>query len=257
MSDTATVAVSEGPPASFAALEGSEPLEVLRWAYATYPRVAIVASFQVESTVLIHMASQLVERPEVVTLDTGRLPQETHELIDLTAAQGRIRLTVQSPDAAELAELAAEHGVNPFYRSVELRRLCCDVRKARPLARALQGYDAWVTGLRRDQAETRAGTPLAALDEAHAGIAKVAPLAAWNAEQVWSYVRAHRLAYHPLYEQGYTSIGCAPCTRATRPGEDPRAGRWWWEQGEIKECGLHWTPDGRPEPTGQESGRRA
>jgi len=228
-------------------LQGLAPLEVLRWAYANHGRVAIVASFQVESSVLIHMASQVVERPEVVTLDTGRLPQETHDLIDLATAGDRIALHVQAPDAHELAELAAAHGANPFYRSVELRRLCCDVRKSRPLARALQGFDAWVTGLRREQSETRAATPIVAADRAHSGIAKIAPLACWTSEQVWTYVREHEIAYHRLYDHGYTSIGCAPCTRATKPGEDERAGRWSWEMGAVKECGLHWTPAGRPE----------
>lgn len=229
-------------------LEGLPPLEVLRWAYTNHRRVAIVASFQVESSVLIHMASQVVERPEVVTLDTGRLPQETHDLIDQAAAGNRIALHVQAPDPGELAELASAHGANPFYRSVELRRLCCDVRKARPLARALEGFDAWITGLRRDQSDTRAATPVVAADAAHGGIAKIAPLAAWTSEEVWTYVREQQIAYHRLYDQGYTSIGCAPCTRSTKPGEDARAGRWSWETGAVKECGLHWTPDGRLEP---------
>jgi phosphoadenosine phosphosulfate reductase len=123
---------------------------------------------------------------------------------------------------------------------VELRRHCCDIRKSRPLARALQGFDAWVTGLRRDQAATRSATPVVAEDAAHGGIAKIAPLVRWSEEQVWGYIRSRGLPYHGLYDRGYRSIGCAPCTRAVREGEDSRAGRWWWEQGEVKECGLHW-----------------
>jgi phosphoadenosine phosphosulfate reductase len=161
--------------------------------------------------------------------------------------------------------MVGAHGTNLFYRSVELRRMCCDVRKSRPLARALRGYDAWITGVRRDQAATRASPEVVSVDAEHGGIAKVAPLAGWTKAQVWDYIRGHGLPYHSLYDRGYTSIGCAPCTRATSAqggapgtglagpgasrgddppqGEDERAGRWWWEEGGVKECGLHWTPE--------------
>jgi thioredoxin-dependent adenylylsulfate APS reductase len=225
-----------------AELEQAGAEHILRWTYSHFRRVAIVASFQAESTVLIDMAAQLVARPEVVTLDTGRLPQETHDQIDRELASHRVRLQVQAPDPDEIKALAAEHGANPFYRSAELRRLCCDVRKSRPLAKALEGYDAWITGLRRDQGVTRAGTPVVAEDRAHGGIAKVAPLVRWSEEEVWDRIRSRGLPYHELYDRGYRSIGCAPCTRAVREGEDARAGRWWWEQEEeVKECGLHWS----------------
>jgi phosphoadenosine phosphosulfate reductase len=217
--------------------------EVIAWAYANHPRVAIVASFQAESSVLIHLASQIVERPEVITLDTGRLPEETHSVMESFRDRFDIRLLVQTPDPAEVAELVGEHGPNPFYRSVELRRTCCHVRKSRPLVRALAGYDAWLTGVRRQQSETRAETAVVATDPSHAGILKVAPLAGWTKDQVWSHIRAHKLPVHPLYANGYTSIGCAPCTRATTPGEDERAGRWYWETGAVKECGINWQPD--------------
>ena len=206
-----------------------------------------MASFQVESGVLIDMASRVTDRVEVITLDTGRLPQETHEVMDAFRERyPSLRISVQSPDPRALQELADRHGANPFYRSVELRRLCCDVRKVQPLARALRGHDAWITGLRRDQSATRAQTPVVAEDAAHGGIAKVAPLATWTSAQVWEYVHEHDVPRHPLYNRGYTSIGCAPCTRPTEPGEDERAGRWWWEREEVKECGLHPTPEGRP-----------
>jgi phosphoadenosine phosphosulfate reductase len=227
-----------------AELEQASAEEVLSWAYSRFQRVAIVASFQAESTVLIDMAAQLVEQPEVVTLDTGRLPQETHEQMDRELAAHRLRLHLVAPDPGEVSALAAEHGSNPFRRSVELRRLCCDIRKTRPLARALEGFDAWVTGLRRDQAESRAATPVVAEDAAHGGIAKVAPLVHWSEDQVLRYIRGRGLAYHELYDRGYRSIGCAPCTRAVREGEDARAGRWWWEREEVKECGLHWSTQG-------------
>lgn len=136
--------------------------------------------------------------------------------------------------------MVGEHGPNLFYRSVDHRQTCCDVRKSRPLARALEGFDAWVTGVRREQGATRSATAVAAADPLHGGILKVAPLAAWTHDQVWDHIRANRLPVHPLYAQGYTSIGCAPCTRAIQPGEDERAGRWSWETGAVKECGLHW-----------------
>src|SRR2546421_1554517 len=226
------------------------PQEILSEAYRAHPRVALVASFQVESVVLIDMASEITGAPEVLTIDTGRLPQETHEVIDAVRERYPIRLHVLTPDSRELARLAGEHGANPFYRSVELRRQCCEIRKTRPLTQALKGYDAWLTGLRRDQGATRAGTPISAPDPQHGGIFKIAPLAEWTRDQVWTYARERELPLHPLYAQGYTSIGCAPCTRATAPGEDERAGRWWWEQDGVKECGLH-LPARRGGPAGE------
>ena len=222
-------------------LPGASPEAVLRWAYATYPRVVIVASFQAESSVLIDMASRIRPDVHVLTLDTGRLPQETHDMIDRVRNRYAIDVQVVAPDSADLQEMVGRHGVNLFYRSPDLRRLCCEVRKSRPLARALHGYDAWVTGLRRQQAATRSTTAVVANDLEHPGLTKIAPLATWSKDQVWAYIHENDLPYHSLYERGYTSIGCAPCTRATTPPEDERAGRWWWEQGEVKECGLHWS----------------
>ena len=218
----------------------SEPEAVLGWAYERFPRVAIVASFQAESSVIIHMASKIRPDLHVVTLDTGRLPQETHDMIDRVRQRYRIEIQVVQPDPEEVRVMVGAHGTNLFYGSPDLRRLCCDVRKSRPLERALRGYDAWVTGVRRQQASTRAQTQLVAIDVEHNGITKIAPLTAWSKAQVWDYIREHDLPYHALYDQGYTSIGCQPCTRATAAGEDERAGRWWWEQNEVKECGLHW-----------------
>jgi len=220
-------------------LEGAGAEAVLAWTFDRFPQVAVVASFQAESVVLIDMASRLRPGVDVITLDTGRLPQETHDLIDTVRNRFAVTLKVVSPDPTELAEMSRAHGVNLFYLSPELRHTCCDVRKTRPLARALAGYGAWVTGLRREQSATRRATPVVSRDEGHGGIAKVAPLVGWSHEEVWARVRARDLPSHALYASGYTSIGCAPCTRATRPGEDERAGRWWWEGDSIKECGLH------------------
>jgi phosphoadenosine phosphosulfate reductase len=215
--------------------------DVLRWAYESFPRVVIVASFQAESSVLIDMASRIRRDISVLTLDTGRLPQQTHDMIDRVRDRYRIDVQVVSPDAADLQEMVGAHGVNLFYKSPVNRRLCCHVRKSQPLARALTGYDAWITGVRRQQASTRAETPVVAPDRDHEGLTKIAPLATWSKDQVWAYIREHELPYHGLYDLGYTSIGCAPCTRATIAGEGERAGRWWWESAsEVKECGLHW-----------------
>jgi thioredoxin-dependent adenylylsulfate APS reductase len=221
---------------------GAPPETVLRWAYETFPRVAIVASFQAESSVLIDVAARVRRHATVITLDTGRLPQQTYDMIDRVRDRYGIDVQVVSPDAGDLQTMVGSHGANLFLESVEMRRLCCNVRKSRPLARALSGYDAWVTGLRRQQAPTRLQTPVVAPDPEHAGLTKIAPLAAWSKDQVWAYIRENELPYHTLYDAGYTSIGCAPCTRATIAGEDERAGRWSWEQNEVKECGLHWEP---------------
>jgi phosphoadenosine phosphosulfate reductase len=228
--------------------DGLAPEAVLRWAFDTFPRVAIVASFQAESSVLIDMATRVRPNAHVLTLDTGRLPQATYDMIDRVRDRYGIDVEVVSPDAGEVADMVRGHGVNLFYQSPDLRRHCCDVRKSRPLARALLGYDAWVTGVRRQQAATRMQTPAVALDPEHAGLTKIAPLVDWSKDQVWSYIRDHDLPYHALYERGYTSIGCEPCTRATVAGEDERAGRWWWEQGEAKECGLHFPTRGEVGP---------
>src|SRR5712691_1719527 len=196
-------------------ISGAAPEAVLRWAYESFPRVAIVASFQAESSVLVDMAAGIRSDIHVITLDTGRLPQETYDMIDRVRDRYAIEVEVVAPDAGDLAEMVGSHGVNLFYQSPELRRLCCEVRKSRPLARALHGYAAWVTGVRRQQAATRAQTPVAAPDREHEGLTKIAPLAAWTKDQVWAYIHEHDLPYHTLYERGYTSIGCEPCTRAT------------------------------------------
>jgi phosphoadenosine phosphosulfate reductase len=224
------------------------PEAVLEWAYDTFPRVVIVASFQAESSVLIDMATRIRPDASVLTLDTGRLPQATHDMIDRVRDRYGIEVDVVSPDAGEVADMVRGHGVNLFYQSPDLRRLCCEVRKSRPLARALNGYDAWVTGVRRQQAATRTNTAVVRSDPEHQGLTKIAPLALWSKDQVWAYIHEHDLPVHPLYERGYTSIGCEPCTRATVAGEDERAGRWWWEQGEVKECGLHFPTRGEGGP---------
>jgi thioredoxin-dependent adenylylsulfate APS reductase len=213
--------------------------EVLAWTYKRFRRVALVVSFQAESMVLIDMACGIVPEPEVLTLDTGRLHEETHDFIDQVRRRFPIRVRILSPDSIELDEMTGQHGTMQFRRSVALRNECCAVRKVNPLARALRDYDAWITGLRREQTPTRLGTPVVAGDPGHGDITKVVPLAGWSRAEVWEYLETRNIDHHPLYDRGYTSIGCAPCTRATKGGEHERAGRWWWEGDSDKECLLH------------------
>lgn len=222
--------------------------ELLSWTAANHTRVALAASFQAESGVLIDMASRLGLPFDVLTIDTGRLPEETHEVIDTFRRRYNLTMRILVADAGEVEALVGEHGPNLFRESEALRQRCCDVRKVRPLARALRDYDAWVTGLRRDQSAARGGVAEVATDHAHGGITKVAPLAGWSAAQVADYLERHEVPRHPLYARGYTSIGCAPCTRATLPGEEERAGRWWWELNSSRECGLHTVGERGAEP---------
>ena len=233
-------------------LQNATAQDILAWTYRRFGRVALVASFQAESLSLIDLACKIVPHPEVLTLDTGRLHEETHDYIEYVRATFPIRLRILAPEASELEAMTGEHGDMLFRKSVPLRNQCCAVRKVNPLTRALRDYDAWITGLRRDQTPTRAATPVVASDPGHDGMTKVVPLAAWSRDQVWDYLREHGIRQHPLYARGYMSIGCAPCTRATQPGEQERAGRWWWESDTHKECLLHPPIEvtGAPQPVG-------
>lgn len=226
--------------ADLARLDAAPAEDVLGWALDTYhPRLAVSAAFLAEDMVVIDLAHKLNNGVRVFTLDTGRLPQETYTLIDEVRSKYGIDIEVQFPDTAQIETMVSKHGLNLFYKDQSLRLLCCQVRKVFPLERALAGLDAWVTGLRRQQNVTRSDVAKVEIDEAHGGIVKVNPIADWTKEQVWDYVGANRVPYNALYDQGYTSIGCAPCTRPIRPGEEDRAGRWWWEDAATKECGLH------------------
>ena len=224
-------------------LENASARDVIAEAVEAFgDRVALCTSFQAEGMVILDIASRLPARPRVFTIDTGRLPQETHDLIDAVRDRYGVEVEVYHPDNEELTEFVGREGVNPFYRSVSLRLGCCEIRKVNPLNRALSGYDAWITGLRRTQNETRAGVAKVELDAAHGGMVKLNPLADWDYERVWEYIRDNDVPYNRLYDEGYTSIGCAPCTRPIEPGEDLRAGRWWWESGVPSECGIHTSP---------------
>jgi phosphoadenosine phosphosulfate reductase len=205
-------------------------------------RLALAASFGPEDVVLLDLLAGIEPRLRVFTLDTGRLPQETYDLIDQVRRRYGIAVEVFLPQAERIEAMVRSKGVNLFYDSIDNRHECCEIRKVEPLGRALATADGWITGLRRDQIVTRADIPKIGLDLTHDGIWKVAPLADWGADQVWSYIREHELPYNALHDRGYRSIGCAPCTRAVEPGEDERAGRWWWEQPEQRECGIHFDP---------------
>jgi phosphoadenosine phosphosulfate reductase len=201
----------------------------------------LASSFGAEDMVLIDVIARNALPIGVFTLDTGRLPEQTLALVDRVRDRYVLPVDVYSPDPVRLEPFVRTHGVNAFYQSVELRKACCAVRKTEPLARALAGKKAWITGVRRDQSITRSATHYEEYDAGH-GLAKFNPLVDWTEDEVWAYVRARDVPYNALHDQGYRSIGCAPCTRAVGPGEDVRAGRWWWESPEHKECGLHRRP---------------
>jgi phosphoadenosine phosphosulfate reductase len=214
---------------------------------AALPRPAFSTSFGAEDMVLLELIVRHRLPIEVFTLDTGRLHEETYRLMrQVEQRWGRI-VQLHFPDAAALQQLVAQQGVNGFYDSVAQRRACCEVRKVGPLQRALAGRGAWVTGQRAAQAVTRAGLAAVERDEA-LGLHKFNPLHDWAEADVWEQVRAHAIPTNELHQRFYPSIGCAPCTRAVTPGEDLRAGRWWWEQPALKECGLHLRRDASRNP---------
>lgn len=212
--------------------------DLLRWALDKYhPRIAIACSFQ--HLVVVHLAVQIRPDVRVFSVDTGRLPEETYECArDLERSLG-VRVEWVFPRHEAVEKLLREEGPYSFREGLEARRRCCGIRKVEPTSRAVAGLDAWISGLRREQGVARQGRGKIERDQAHGGILKINPLADWTAEQVRAYAARHRLPYNRLFDRGYTSIGCACCTRPVQPGEDSRAGRWWWERPEHKECGIH------------------
>ncbi len=221
-------------------LESVPAQELLGWALRRFhPRLALASSFGAEDVVVIDMLMRIEPMARVFTLDTGRLPAETYDLMEAIRQRYGLAIELLFPRAEAVEAMVREHGVNLFYRSIENRKRCCAVRKVEPLERGLAGLDGWITGLRREQTVTRTEVRRVEVDQAHGGITKINPLADWSWDQVWDYIRAHDVPYNALHEKGYPSIGCAPCTRAVGPGQDLRAGRWWWETPETRECGLH------------------
>lgn len=219
--------------------EKKMPQEVLAWGLKEFhPKIAFAWS-GAEDVAVVDMLVKINPKARIFTLDTGRLNPETYDLIERVRDKYGIDIEVMFPDAAEVEEMVRREGVNLFYQSIENRKLCCNVRKVQPLKRMLSTLDAWITGLRRDQAVTRTVLKKVEIDEANGGIIKLNPIADWSHKDVWDYIYKNKVPYNELHDKGYPSIGCAPCSRPVKPGEDIRAGRWWWESPEGKECGLH------------------
>jgi phosphoadenosine phosphosulfate reductase len=207
-------------------------------AVRNYGRVVYSNSLGAEAMVLTDIIWSHIPEIDIFSIDTGRLPEETYELLDRLQRRYKRKLRVVYPDSDALEALVQAQGVNGFYNSLEARLSCCRVRKVEPFARAISGYGAWITGVRREQSASRAQANPVEWD-ADNGLAKVSPLLDWTEEQIWQYIRARKLPYNSLHDRQFPSIGCSPCTRAIQPGESRRAGRWWWEQPESRECGLH------------------
>ena len=221
------------------ALQGASPQEVLAQVLQKFgDKIALSSSLGAEDQVLTDMLMKINPKARIFTLDTGRLFPETYDLIDRTSRKYKTKIEVFFPEHQKVEKMVNEKGINLFYESVENRKFCCHLRKIEPLQRAFAKLDAWVCGLRAGQAVTRKDIALVEWDENN-GLVKVNPLASWSEEQVWAYIREHKVPYNVLHDKGFPSIGCQPCTRAVEPGEDVRAGRWWWENPDTKECGLH------------------
>jgi phosphoadenosine phosphosulfate reductase len=211
---------------------------LLARALAQHARLVYSNSLGAEAMVLTDIIWTHLPQIEVFSIDTGRLHQETYELLETLQRRYQRRVRLVYPDGASLERLVARHGVNGFYQSLETRLECCRVRKVEPFRRAIAGFAGWITGVRREQSACRAHGQAVEWDAEH-GLYKISPLLEWSELEVWQYIRTHHLPYNSLHDRQYPSIGCVPCTRAIQPGESRRAGRWWWEQSESRECGLH------------------
>ncbi|MEY1639048.1 phosphoadenylyl-sulfate reductase [Tenuifilum osseticum] len=219
--------------------KGKDALQVLTWFLNEYKgRIALSSSMGAEDQVLTDMVMRIDPEVKIFTLDTGRLFYETYELIERTSLRYKKNIEIYFPSPAEVERMVTEKGINLFYQSIENRKECCRIRKIEPLKRAFKGLEVWICGLRRNQSATRTENQMVEWDEAN-GLIKLNPLIDWSEQDVWEYIKANGVPYNPLHDKGFPSIGCQPCTRAIEPGEDVRAGRWWWENPETKECGLH------------------
>lgn len=218
---------------------------VLAWASKTFGKQVVLAtSLGAEDQVLTHLIDAEHLDMDAFMLDTGRHFEETYLLLEQTKARYAVDVRLLFPDYSKLEPILDANGPNFFRHNISNRKQCCGIRKLEPLKRALVGRKAWVTGLRREQGQTRGKTDVLEWDEANQ-LVKINPLWRWSEAEVWRFIRQNQIPYNALHDQGFPSIGCAPCTRAIKPGEDVRAGRWWWEQPEQKECGLHWV-NGKP-----------
>ena len=217
--------------------------EALQWASDNlHPKIAKASSFGAEDSVIMDIMLKINPKFRFFTLDTGRLPQETYDIMDVVRKKYNISIEVLFPDAQEVEDMVREKGVNLFYESVDNRKLCCEIRKVHPINKILNTLDGWITGLRRDQTKNREDLTIFQLDLGHGGILKINPIVDWTSDEIQEYIKKNNLPQNSLLKKGYPSVGCEPCTRAIKPGEDLRAGRWWWEQDENKECGIHIEP---------------
>jgi len=220
-------------------LKNSPPAEVIRFFLENYPgKIGFASSLGAEDQAITEMIANIKKDAYIFTLDTGRLFPEAYDLVDLTEKRYGVKIQVYFPDTGKVEKMVREKGINLFYESVENRKFCCNLRKIEPLKRALDGLDVWISGLRREQSITREEAKLVEWDTSNRMI-KVNPLVDWTSENLWKYIKEKNILYNPLHDKGFPSIGCQPCTRAVEPGEDIRAGRWWWEEDHHKECGLH------------------
>lgn len=227
-------------PALLASLEAKVAIlkADLAAAAAEFPAITMANSLGAEDMVLTDVIATNKLAIEIFSLDTGRLPLETYDLMAKVQAHYGLKLKFYYPNHEAVEAFTRENGINGFYDSVALRKACCHARKVEPLGRALAGKQAWITGLRAEQSTTRTDLPKQQFDEGN-GLIKLNPLSAWSEKEVWAYIRLNKVPYNALHDKFYPSIGCAPCTRPVSIGEDVRAGRWWWENPETKECGLH------------------
>jgi len=219
--------------------QGVSSINILEFFLKKYKgRIGFASSMGAEDQVITQMIASIDKGAKIFTLDTGRMFPETYEAIDRTNARYGVNIQIMFPDRQQVEQMVSEKGINLFYESIENRKQCCHIRKMVPLKRALKGLEVWISGLRRSQSITRENLQLVEWDENNEMI-KLNPLIDWTEEQVWAYIEENNIPYNKLHDQGFPSIGCQPCTRAIENGEDVRAGRWWWENPEHKECGLH------------------
>ena len=216
------------------------PQEILEWCVKElHPNISLATSFQAQGMILIDMLMKTDSRARIFTLDTGRLNQETYDVLDSVRSKYNNKIEVLFPNSNEVENMVSEHGINLFYKGVENRLMCCQIRKANPLKKYLKTLDGWITSIRREQTASRAEADKFEIDTLHGGMLKVNPIVDWTEDMIWEYINKNKVPYNKLHDMGYPSIGCEPCTRAVKKGDDPRSGRWWWETDSDKECGIH------------------
>lgn len=221
------------------AIKGKNSEDIITFFLEKYAgKIAFASSMGVEDQLITHLIANINKPVYIFTLDTGRLFPETFDLIDKTQKRYKVDLKIYFPDSSGVQNMVNASGIDLFYESIENRKQCCNIRKTEPLQRALKDIDVWICGLRREQSPTRSEMQIVEWDSFN-GLIKINPLIEWTEEETWNFVKANNVPYNTLHDKGFNSIGCQPCTRAIIEGEDSRAGRWWWENPETKECGLH------------------